>query len=415
MKRTLDVYLHSDLAGKLVQDEQGVMRFKYDSQWLHRPGAIPLSHSLPLIDKRFGRNESHAFFAGILPEQHQRETIAKTLGISPRNDFAMLDKIGGECAGAVTFLPEGQMPPKREDSYRVLSSEALAEILRTLPRRPLMAGEDGVRLSLAGAQDKIAVHVSSDRISLPLAGAPSTHILKPAIQRFEGLVFNEALCMQLARDIGLNGAHVETHKVEEIDFLLIKRYDRILKRDGTSTTEILYRIHQEDFCQALGIAPENKYQIEGGPSLRDCFALLREVSSAPVLDLNALLDAVIFNVLVGNNDAHGKNFSLVYSEGQTRLAPLYDVLSTAYYAELSPKMAMKIGGEYNPQQLTSRDFERMADEGGLAKRIVKRRILEVAELTLSNVRKTDVDDATARGVSKLIEANCETTLLRFKA
>jgi serine/threonine-protein kinase HipA len=408
MKRTLDVFLHKDLVGKLVQDEQGVMRFAYDPEWLHHPGAIPLSHSLPLTDKRFGRNESRAFFAGVLPEQHQREVIAKNLGISAKNDFAMLDMIGGECAGAVTFLPEGQALPKRENSYRLLSPAALAEILRTLPRRPLLAGEEGVRLSLAGAQDKIAVHVSGDAISVPLAGAPSTHILKPAIERFDGVVFNEALCMRLARSIGLRAASVETRSVEGIDFLLVERYDRT--RNVTTGAETLLRLHQEDFCQALGVVPEKKYQIEGGPSLKDCFALVREVSSAPVLDLNALLDAVILNLLIGNNDAHGKNFSLLYNDGQTRLAPLYDVLSTSYYPELSSKMAMKIGGEFDAKKVRPQDFEHMAEEAGLAKPIVRRRVLELSELVISKLPTVAMDHLIAVGVSQLIEANCKRLL-----
>jgi serine/threonine-protein kinase HipA len=410
MKYTLDVYLHREMVGKLVQDEHGDMRFNYVSDWLNHPGAISLSRSLPLTDKRFGRNESRGFFAGILPEQHQREVIAKNLGISPRNDFAMLDKIGGECAGAVTFLPEGQELPAREDAYKLLSPDALAEILRTLPRRPLMAGEEGIRLSLAGAQDKIAVRVSHEGISIPLAGAPSTHILKPAIERFEGVVFNEASCMRLARAVGINAAPVETHKVEDIDFLLVERYDRTLKQDEKTGTEILTRIHQEDFCQALGIVPERKYQAEGGPSLKDCFALVREVSSAPVLDLNALLDAVIFNVLIGNNDAHGKNFSLLYNEGQTRLAPLYDLLSTTHYPELSPKMAMKIGGEYDSNNVAPHDFERMAEEAGLAKPSVKRRVSELSELVLSKLPSVSMDHATVIGVSKLAEANSKRML-----
>ncbi|MGA3172269.1 MAG: type II toxin-antitoxin system HipA family toxin [Chthoniobacteraceae bacterium] len=406
MKRTLDVYLHRDLVGKLVQDEQGVMRFAYVPEWLHHPGAIPLSHSLPLTEKRFGRNEARAFFAGVLPEQHQREVIAKNLGISAKNDFAMLDKIGGECAGAVTFLPEGEALPKREDSYRLLLPAALGEILRTLPRRPLLAGEEGVRLSLAGAQDKVAVHVSGDGISIPLAGAPSTHILKPSIERFEGVVFNEAFCMRLARAVGINAAHVETRKVADIDFLLVERYDRTFKRDEKTGAEILTRLHQEDFCQAAGIVPEKKYQIEGGPALKDCFALVREVSSAPVLDLNALLDAVIFNLLIGNNDAHGKNFSLLYNGGQTRLALLYDLLSTVYYPELSSKMAMKIGGEFDAKKVRPQDFERMAEESGLAKPMVRRRVLELSELVLSKFPTVAMDHSTAIGVSRLIEANC---------
>jgi serine/threonine-protein kinase HipA len=406
MKRTLDVYLHRDLVGKLVQNEQGIMRFAYVPEWLHHPGAIPLSHSLPLTEKRFARGESRAFFAGVLPDQHQREVIARNLHISATNDFAMLEQIGGECAGAVTFLPEGEGLAKRGEAYRKLSPEALAEILRTLPRRPLMAGEAGIRLSLAGAQDKIAVHVSREGISIPLNGAPSTHILKPAINKdFEGVVFNEAFCMMLAQAAGIRAANVEIRSVGGIDFLLVERYDRAVERHEMGT-ETLIRLHQEDFCQALGVIPERKYEAEGGPSLEDCFTLLREVSSAPVLDLSALLDAVTFNFLVANNDAHGKNFSLIYDRGRTQLAPLYDVLSTAYYPELSSRMAMRIGGKYEPKDVRPQEFERMAEEAGLAAPIVRRRVLELSELVLAKLSTIPIDHPAAAGVRKLTEENC---------
>ncbi len=193
---------------------------------------------------------------------------------------------------------------------------------------------------------------------------------------------------------------------KDIDFLLIERYDRILKRDEKTGAEILTRIHQEDFCQALGVVPERKYQAEGGPSLKECFALVREVSSAPVLDLNALLDAVIFNFLIGNNDAHGKNFSLLYNERQTRLAPLYDVLSTVYYPELSSRMAMKIGGQFDAKKVRPRDFEAMAEDAGLARPMVRHRVRELTDLVISQLPAVAMDHPTAIGVSKLIEANC---------
>lgn len=198
MQRTLDVYLHRRLVGQLIQNAHGQMIFRYTSGYLEAAGAIALSHSLPLRKQEFGRNECRGFFAGLLPEEGKRKTVAKNLGISAANDFAMLEQIGGECAGAVTFLPQGQALPQQECTYRQLTRGELAQLLKDLPRRPLMAGEDGVRLSLAGAQDKIAVHVASDQISLPLGSSPSTHILKPAIEHYEGIVFNEALCMRLA-------------------------------------------------------------------------------------------------------------------------------------------------------------------------------------------------------------------------
>ena len=304
MTKTLDVYLHRDLVGHLVQDDHGQMHFQYVEEWLDKPNAVPLSHSLPLRGERFGGRECKGFFGGLLPEEQKRELIARNLGISARNDYAMLELIGGECAGAVTFIPQGAPLPDSEYRYRHLSEEGLAEILRELPRRPLMAGEEDIRLSLAGAEDKIAVYVTADRISLPLGGAPSSHILKPAIERFEGIVFNEAVCMKLASAVGLPTADVEVRQVDGIDYLLVKRYDRRLRMVPSGSFH--ERFHQEDFCQAYGIPSKIKYQSEGGPSLKKCFALLRHLSSVPIIDLRHLLDAAIFNALIGNHDAHGK-------------------------------------------------------------------------------------------------------------
>jgi len=410
MPRILEVYLHRDLVGRLGQNDQGVLSFGYDEGWLKQTDAKPLSHSLPLRPERFSRKECQGFFAGILPDEAKREVIAKNLGISAGNDFAMLEQLGGECAGAVTFVPAGAGLPDRDYRYRTLSPDQLAEILRQLPRRPLLAGEDGLRLSLAGAQDKIAVHVADGRISLPLGGAPSTHILKPAIERFAGVVFNEAFCMQLGQAAGLHIAPVEAARVEEIDYLLVKRYDRFV--DVKEGRGLLVRLHQEDFCQALGIVPNRKYQSEGGPSLKQCFSLVRELSASPVIDLQRLLDAVIYNFLIGNHDAHGKNFSLLYGQ-QTRLAPLYDVLSTAYYPDLSKKMAMKIGGEYASDDVTPRQFEKLADEAQLAKPMVRQRVAEVAENLLAKIPGLITGQATTRSVAALVQTRCVKVQAQF--
>jgi len=417
MAKTLDVYLHRELVGHLIQNEGGQMVFDYAESWLQEPGATPLSHSLPLREKRFTRKECRGYFAGVLPEESSRTIIARNLGISERNDYAMLERIGGECAGAVTFLPAGEPLPDRDDQYRALSLPELAGILRELPRRPLLAGETGMRLSLAGAQNKIAVRVEGDAVSLPLGGAPSTHILKPAVERFAGIVFNEACCMRLAAAVGLPVAKTEIRRVEDVDYLLIERYDRT-HRQNPEGAPMLERLHQEDFCQALGIVSENKYQKEGGPSLKQCFALLREVSSAPVLDLARLLDAVIFNYLVGNNDAHGKNFSLLYRDAgtaniETRLAPLYDVVSTRYYPELTRELAMKIGGEYSSDKVSKANFEQLAEDARLAKPLVRRRVPELAETVLSNLDKTAINHPVADALDGQIRERCETIRSRF--
>jgi serine/threonine-protein kinase HipA len=420
MASTLDVYLHNELTGQLVQDDGGQTVFNYAEGWLNNPGATALSQSLPLRKERFSRNDCRGFFGGILPEETKREIIARNLGISARNDYAMLEQIGGECAGAVTFIPAGEKLPEQHYGYRKLSPDELAAVLRELPKRPLLAGDEGIRLSLAGAQDKVAVRIEGNDISLPLGGAPSTHILKPAVERFNGVVFNEALCMKLAAAAGLPAAGAEARSVDGIDYLLVERYDRTHRQAAGGGATVLDRLHQEDFCQAQGIVPETKYQKEGGPSLKQCFGLLREVSSRPVVDLMRLLDAVIYNYLAGNNDAHGKNFSLLYhgvgtANQEVRLAPLYDIVSTVYYPELSREMAMKIGGEYSSEKVMPKNFEQLAEEAGLGKLLVRRRVPNLAETVIASLGKAEVSHPVAEAVAALIRKRCEIAQNRFRS
>lgn len=423
MARTLDVYLHRALVGQLIQDDNGQMVFDYAESWLNNPDAIPISHSLPLQSERFKRNQCRGFFAGILPEESKRDQIARNLGISNKNDFAMLEQIGGECAGAITFVPAGETLPEEDYRYRTLTDGELADILRQLPRKPLMAGEEGVRLSLAGAQDKLPVHVSGGKVSLPLGSAPSTHIIKPAIERFKDTVTNEAFCMMLADAVGISSANVSTHKVEDVEYLLVERYDRHMDNGK------VMRVHQEDFCQALGVASEMKYQCEGGPTLKHCFNLLREVAAIPFKQVKYLLDIVIFNCLVGNNDAHAKNFSLVFVakdiqtwkqagfwESEVRwLAPAYDILCTALYPELDKKMAMKLGGEYLFENLYPKQFETFAADCGLAKALVKQRAVELATKTMESLDVVAIEGDSIVELKKLISARCQTILERLKS
>jgi serine/threonine-protein kinase HipA len=424
------VYLHRDLAGQFVQDDGGQHLFTYAESYLKK-GLLPLSHSLPFRAAPFTNKECRGFFSGILPEGDKREKIARNLGISARNDFAMLEQIGGECAGAVSFMPAGAPLPESDNKYRKLSESELAAIIQELPRRPLLAGKNGVRMSLAGAQDKLAVHVAGGDISLPLNNAPSTHILKPANPHYEGVVFNEALCMRLAAAAGLPVAAVETRRAGEFDYLLVERYDRRnvplpFYNKGVFGFAGSYnkRLHQEDFCQALGIPSENKYQIEGGPSLKMCFDLLREVSRTPVLDIQRFLDAVIFNFLIGNNDAHGKNFSFTYGEYaentilasvDVEFAPLYDILCTTLYPELTPEMAMKIGGESQSGLILPEHFEMLAQEAGLGKPLVRNRVPELARAVMAGLEKSDLAHKAAQAAAALIGRRCANVIEDFKS
>ena len=404
----LDVYLHNLLAGHLIQDDGGQMLFDYAPDWLDRPDAVPLSHSLPLRKERFKERLCRGFFEGLLPEKSKRKIAARNLGISAENHFTMLERIGGECAGAVTFMREGEPLVARMNRYSLLNDPGLRSMLDSLPRRPLMAGKEDVRLSLAGAQDKIAVRLYKGMLSLPLGNAPSTHILKPGNAAFEGLVFNEMFCLALADAVGLPAAQAQVGSAGDLDYLLVQRYDR-----RTDAHNNVLRIHQEDFCQALGLTSRQKYQADGGPTLKQCFDLVRGVSSQPAIDIVLLLDAVIFNALIGNHDAHGKNFSLLYDGTYVRLAPFYDLVSTVHYPDLSGKLAMRIGKEYRSDLLLPENFEQLAEHAGLARPLVLQRVPELAQVMLDGMEQVTIDNPTADKHRKLIQGRCRQFLSKF--
>jgi len=352
--KTLVVRLNGTRIGTFSQTAHGKLSFQYDTGWLASPQSLPVSQSLPLQAEPFDESACAGFFGGLLPEDYNRELIARNLGITSRNDYAMLREIGGECAGAVTLLDPAIQQEELPHSYHPVSLTELEEILRTLPRKPLLAGEAEVRLSLAGAQNKLALLYDGTGYAVPLHESPSSHILKPEAEHFPGLVENEAYCLRLARRTDLPAVEAQAINIGSYRCLLVERYDR--RRESGR----LYRLHQEDFCQAMGISSRYKYQSEGGPSLAQCFDLLRKASARPARDLVTLFETVLFNYLIGNNDAHGKNFSLLYSAGTdtvVQLAPLYDLVCTVAYPNLSPKMAMKIGSEYVPADLRLRHWE----------------------------------------------------------
>lgn len=373
MKNKLDVYLHQNLIGQLSMDTEGEMTFAYDKHYAHDKKNPALSQSLPIDEAVYTAKQCRPFFGGILPEAHLRTSIARQLGISEKNDFALLYAIGGECAGAISVLPSPSQLTSLQPEYKIIEEKAMAKLLDTLHQRPMIAGEEGIRLSLAGAQDKLPVALIDGQIAIPMGGAPSTHILKPMHRDFPSLVENEYFCLQLAKKIGLNTAEAVLHSVDGQPYLLVKRYDRINSAKG------IERLHQEDFCQALGIVSEMKYQREGGPGLAACFQLLRQVSSLPVLDIKMLLLGALFNLIIGNNDAHGKNFSLLYQGQQTRLAPFYDLISTSYYPELSAKMAMKMGSKYDFDGLFPRHIIQMAQEARLSPALVRKEALHLIQ------------------------------------
>ncbi|MEM6908344.1 MAG: type II toxin-antitoxin system HipA family toxin [Pseudomonadota bacterium] len=382
---TLVVWWDARQAGELSIDKGGAMHFAYAPAWLADETAPALSHAMPKQQEPFRDHACKAVFGGLLPEESQRTAIARALGVSPDNPFRLLEALGGDVAGALAFLPKDAEPVQEhsENAPEPLQENELAALLDRLPAVPMLAGEGGARLSLAGAQSKLPVVVTADGgIAIPRPGEPSTHLIKPEPDRFAGLAANEAFCLTLARAVGIDAANAEWREVAGKPLLLVERYDRIIL-DGKT-----HRLHQEDFAQALSVPSNRKYAAEGGPTFRDSFALLRSAATRPAREVLKLADAAIFNLIIGNADAHAKNYSLVRREnGEVVLAPLYDLVATHMWKELSPKLAMRFGRAATLEEFDRESVARFAEEAGLGAPYIRRRVTDLAETVTEEIEK----------------------------
>lgn len=364
--------------------ENGQVDFTYAQSWLDGQNARSISVALPLpesrVATRVGQRAALSFFDGLLPEEAQRGGAARALGISLQNSFALLAELGGDVAGALSLVPQADvdaylgprdLKPRLRDGGALNDAE-LAALVADLPQRPMLAGQaERPRLSLAGAQPKIPlVRLESGGLRVPLSldggTEASTHILKPEPDSLPGLVANEALIMRLAADIFPSIAEVETLLAGSRPCLLVKRYDR------TAAGE---RLHQEDFAQGLGIMSVDKYD----PGLRDIFSLVRNHSRQVAKDVLRLLDITVFNVAVGNCDAHAKNFSFLYDGPGPRLAPFYDLLSTADYDHVSKIFAMRINGRRTFEEVVPGDWSALAEATGLSGSAIPIRVKKVLQ------------------------------------
>lgn len=372
-------------AGELSIDKGGGMHFAYASDWLADETTPALSHAMPKQQEPFKDHACKAVFGGLLPEETQRTAIARTLGFSPDNPFRLLEALGGDVAGALAFLPKGEEPLQdhSETAPEALQENELAKLLDRLPAVPMLAGEGGARLSLAGAQSKLPVVLTADGgIAIPRPGEPSTHLIKPEPDRFAGLAANEAFGLALARAVGIDAAHAEWREVAGKPLLLVERYDRMWIEGKTN------RLHQEDFAQALGVPSNRKYAAEGGPTFRDSFALLRSAATRPAREVLKLADAAIFNLIIGNADAHAKNYSLLRREnGEVVLAPLYDLVATYMWKELSPKLAMRFGRAATLEEFDRESVARFADEVVLGAPYIRRRVSDLARAVTEEIKQ----------------------------
>lgn len=368
----LVVMLDGATVGTVTQGRAGQFAMRYDEQWRAASDATPLSLSMPLAQQVHAGPVVRAFMEGLLPDnEHVLERWAREYQVSARNPFALLQHVGEDCAGAAQFVR-----PDRTDLLRAagggvewLTEAELVDRLRVLRKDPSAwhLSRTG-QFSLAGAQAKTALlhDPETDRWGQPWGATPTTHILKPAVVGFVDHDLNEHLCLAAARQLGLGAVASRVVSFGDERVIVVERYDRIPRDDGR-----IRRLHQEDVCQALGVPPASKYQNEGGPGPEQVIALLRraiEPVSVAADGIRRFVDALAFNWIIGGTDAHAKNYSLLLSGGQVRLAPLYDLASALPYDDLyAPKlrMAMKIGGQYRVEGVAARHWTRFSEANGL--------------------------------------------------
>jgi len=384
MIERLVVRYQRQMIGELFQSESALMRFQYNRAWVETSNVFPISLSLPL-DGSFSVTDSHNFFANLLPEANVRQQICRSQGISYDNDFQLLRAIGGDCAGALTVTPtDAPEPILSQPKYEPVSEEQLALwSIGTPDAFSTVTGRNEVRLSLAGAQDKLPVHIEGGQILIPVGDTPSTHILKFASPFYSHLTENETFVTLLAKAVGLPVVDICLRQTNKARVAVITRYDRILSQGR------YIRLHQEDFCQALGIPSSNKYEKEGGPSLRQCADIIRRNTSFPLVDLKRLLQWPLFNLLVGNADAHGKNLSLLYdANGSPGLAPFYDLVCTRNYKKISRDLAMNLGGESDPDLVGAQHFDALASELNIRPNVVIREVKRLTDELIEALPRT---------------------------
>lgn len=387
--------------------------FTYDSTWLSAEGAYPLSLNLPLEAEHHRTRAVLPFLWGLLPDNQEiLQQWGRRFGVSPRNPFRLLQHVGEECAGGVQFVkPEREANVlTRPGEVRWLTDTEVAERLRELGRDASagrLAGDAG-QFSLAGAQRKTALYWDGRRWGVPSGARPTTHILKPAMPAFEGHPENEHVSLELARALGLPAAMTEVRAFEDQQVIVVTRYDRVATNAGYA------RVHQEDFCQALGISPDQKYENQGGPGALQMLSVIREASQEVDADIETLLRALIFQWLIGGTDAHAKNYAVLFAGGRkVRLAPLYDVASVLpYYPKERArlKLAMQVGGEYLLDRIHRRHWARFAKAAGIPEDRVFETIRDMAS-RLPDAWATVRRSAEAAGLKHPILRQLETALL----
>lgn len=386
--RELWVWMNGERVGTWQRTRTGTHRFVYEASWLASTRMRPLSLSMPITPDRTVVGPAVAnFFDNLLPDDERiRRRVSARLKVGSTEAFELLQAIGRDCVGAVQLLPPEQ-PPTGFDLVKCvgMDSDAVARHLRGVAAEPGLGGDrdpDDLRISIAGAQEKTALLRVGDQWCRPLGATPTTHILKLPLGLVGGRrldlthsVYNEWLCAQLLREMGLPVATTEIANFGDETVLSVERFDRQWINEADTNSRWIARIPQEDFCQVHGISSERKYESHGGPGMAACLQVLRSGVNAAA-DIRHFLCAQLAFWLLAACDGHAKNFSIfLLPRGELRMTPLYDVISFWPFIGSGPnrvawqetKLAMAVRSKnvhYELARIQTRHWHGLAQRSG---------------------------------------------------
>lgn len=371
-ERILDIYVGTSKVGQYRRAPNGATSFRYGDEWLNATKAFPISLSMPLTDRNWTGDDANNYFDGLLPDDPTiRDKIAAREQADSAGIFDLLAVIGRDCVGALRFVPEGNTPGDPENmSYRPVNDEEIADRIASLATNPLgmKDGKDDFRISIAGMQEKTAFLRIQNSWQVPLGSTPTSHIFKPAMKQgpdgadFSDTPWNEWFCLNLCEALGLSSAITEVKYFDDKPVIIVERFDRLWRN------KVLYRLPQEDICQAFGVPPSKKYEADRGPGVLQILDFLNGSASPREDRLRFLKTAIVFWLLAAI-DGHAKNFSIFLTPGGFKLTPLYDVMSASPYPEPSKhkiKLAMAFGDNrhYKIKDIVPRHIYQTAKKSG---------------------------------------------------
>ena len=398
--------------GDIVGNDNTDAVFTYADEYIDSSDSRAISISMPLEKRSFSVKQTKNFFEGLLPEGFMRRSVAEWLRTDENDYITLLAGLGNECLGAIKISDNGM--PKVEQSYIKLTDEAVMNLAREGATESVQLVTKA-HLSLTGASGKVGLYYdeTNNVWYLPVGEAPSTHIVKQSHIRLKKIVANEQLCLLTAKNLGIEVpesfvVNLGSSNDEDVLFAT-KRYDRKITEGNRDIKGLIvpYRLHQEDFAQALGIPVSRKYEKNEAGYLKKLFEVIGTYSANPIEDRIKIWDLCVFNYLVGNTDNHIKNFSLVYSEDlkSVRLAPAYDIISTMIYESSAEDMAMSIGGVYNINEIGRDSFERQARIVGLGKSLAMKRFDTLVQgfVRAMNAARLELEEKGIDGLEEICQ------------